>query len=85
MIRKILDKLTADKFWHFALAALTAFTLRIALAAFIPYRTAALIAVSLTFLACVGKELIYDKWMKKGTPEWLDLIMGILGIIIATL
>ena len=27
-------------------------------------------------LIFIGKELIYDKWMKKGTPEILDYVFG---------
>jgi len=34
-----------------------------------------------------GKELIYDKWMGKGTPEWKDMHFnlwgGLVGIILA--
>ena len=85
MIRELLSKITIDKYQHFALAAITAFVLRIALAFVLPYRTAVLITITLVFLACVGKEVIYDKWAGKGECEWLDLIAGILGIIIATI
>lgn len=85
MIREILSKITIDKYQHFALAAITAFVLRIMLALVLPYRTAVLISATGVFLACVGKELIYDKWAGKGECEWLDLIMGILGILIATI
>ena len=28
-----------------------------------------------------GKELVYDKWMGKGTPEWADLGYTVLGSI----
>ena len=27
------------------------------------------------------KELVWDKWMKKGTPEWMDWMFTILGAI----
>lgn len=85
MIKKLLSKITIDKYQHFALAAISAFVLRIALAFVLPYRTAVLIAAIGVFLACVGKEVIYDKWAGKGECEWLDLAAGILGILIATI
>ena len=28
------------------------------------------------------KELVYDKWFKKGTPEWMDWMFTVLGAII---
>ena len=85
MIRELLSKITIDKYQHFAVAAIATLILRIILDLVLPFRTAVLIAATGVFLACVGKEVIYDKWMDKGECEWLDLIAGILGIIIATI
>ena len=36
---------------------------------------------ALVLVAFIGglKELIYDKWMQKGTPEWWDFIFTIFG------
>lgn len=82
--RNFLSKITIDKYQHFALVAITALVLRIILAMVLPYHTAVLITIVAIFLACVGKEVIYDKWAGKGECEWLDLLAGILGIIIAT-
>lgn len=33
----------------------------------------------------LAKELIYDKWMKEGTPEWMDWMFTILGGIVWSL
>lgn len=85
MIKKLLSKITIDKYQHFAVAAIATLILRIILDLVLPFRTAVLIAMTLVFLACVGKEVIYDKWAGKGECEWLDLAAGILGILIATI
>jgi hypothetical protein len=29
-----------------------------------------------------GKEIVYDKWMGKGTPEWMDFVADIMGTVI---
>lgn len=85
MIRELLSKITIDKYQHFALAALTSFVLRQVLVLVLPYWYAVSVTATLVFLMCVGKEVIYDKWAGKGECEWLDLIAGVLGILIATL
>ena len=40
------------------------------------------ISVILVLLIGIGKELIYDKLMGKGTPSWKDLLADVIGIII---
>jgi hypothetical protein len=44
------------------------------------------ILVSLLPTVIVGgaKELIYDKAMKKGYPDWMDFIVTVLGGIVVT-
>ena len=37
-----------------------------------------IIIAVLAFIA-IGKELIYDKWLGKGTPELSDVIATVLG------
>lgn len=32
-------------------------------------------------LAAFGKEFIYDKWMKRGTFEWQDINVTLVGVI----
>lgn len=43
------------------------------------------IAALLTLLVGILKELIWDKWLKKGTPEWRDIISDFIGILIGIL
>lgn len=31
-----------------------------------------------------GKEIVYDKWMKKGTPDWWDWLWSTIGAIVGT-
>lgn len=40
--------------------------------------------IILVIPALIGllKELVYDKWMKRGSPEWLDWGFTILGAIL---
>lgn len=40
------------------------------------------IAAILTMFVGILKELIWDKWLKKDTPEWRDIVSDIIGIII---
>ena len=40
-------------------------------------------AALVTLILGVAKELIYDKLMGKGTPEWADFAADAAGIIIA--
>lgn len=34
-------------------------------------------------LAAFGKEFVWDKWMKRGTFEWQDLNVTLVGFILA--
>lgn len=43
----------------------------------IHYITAALVVLFIIF----AKDVIWDKWMKKGTFEWADIIIGCLGLL----
>lgn len=40
------------------------------------------ISVLVTLFIGITKEMIYDKWMKNGTPQWKDIICDIVGIVI---
>ncbi len=33
-------------------------------------------------LAAFGKEFVWDKWMKRGTFEWQDLNVTLVGVLI---
>ena len=39
-------------------------------------------AVLITAIVGIGKEFIWDKWLKKGTFEKKDLLCDLIGIII---
>lgn len=43
------------------------------------------IAVIITFVIGILKELIWDRLLKKGTPEWRDILSDIIGILIGLL
>lgn len=45
---------------------------------FIAYLIATLCILAIIF----GKEFVYDKWMKKGTFEWMDIIVGCSGVVL---
>lgn len=64
----IFNKIGIDKFKHFCLGFFIYF-----LFSFI----STLIGLTVVFIIAAGKEIIYDKIMKKGTPEFLDFIFTI--------
>ena len=42
----------------------------------------AYLIVSLVILLIIfGKDFVYDKWMKKGTFEWMDIILGCSSLV----
>lgn len=40
------------------------------------------VAVMITAIVGIGKEFIWDKWLKRGTFEKKDLLCDLIGIII---
>ena len=64
-----------DKKWHMILSAAACLFLGLLL----PILTAA----GITLVFGVGKEIVYDKWMGRGTPEWLDFLADVLGVAAA--
>lgn len=44
-----------------------------------------ILALPVTILIGAGKELIWDKWLKKGTPEWKDLYCDVWGGLFGTI
>lgn len=38
------------------------------------------VAVFLSLLVIFYKDVVHDKWMKKGTFEWADIIIGCSGL-----
>lgn len=74
MIKNVLNQIRKDDLLHILFSVIIMTVLKLLL----PWWIAAL----LTILIGILKELIWDKWLKKGTPEWRDLLSDIIGIII---
>lgn len=74
MIKNVLNQIRKDDLLHILVSVIIMTVLKLLL----PWWIAAL----LTILIGILKELIWDKWLKKGTPEWRDLMSDIIGIII---
>ena len=77
MITKVLDYFGADGLLHILCSAL----LTSVLGWFAPLW----LAVLATLIVGVGKEIIYDKLMKRGTPHRKDLVADLVGIAIGCL
>ena len=73
MIGKILNWFGTDGLAH----VLVSLILCAVLAAFLPWWAAALITLAIG----VAKELIWDRWMGRGTADWHDIICDALGIV----
>lgn len=74
-----------DKLKHFfACAAITLVTLL--LFAVIPhgpmYGYDKLIAIAVGCAAALGKELVWDKWLGRGTPDYYDFFAGVCGAFV---
>lgn len=74
MIKNVLNQIRKDDLMHILVSVIIMTVLKLLL----PWWIAAL----LTILIGILKELIWDKWLKKGTPEWRDIVSDIIGIII---
>ena len=74
MIKNVLNQIRKDDLLHILVSVIIMTVLKLLL----PWWIAALI----TLLVGILKELIWDKWLKKGTPEWRDIVSDIIGIII---
>jgi len=43
-----------------------------------------LLAITMGVGAAVAKEVIWDKWLGKGTPEFYDFVAGLNGAFVGT-
>jgi len=43
-----------------------------------------LLAVTMGTGAAIAKEMIWDKWLGKGTPEFYDFVAGLFGAFVGT-
>lgn len=74
MIKNVLNQIRKDDLLHILVSVIIMTVLKLLLPCWI--------AAILTMLVGILKELIWDKWLKKGTPEWRDIVSDIIGIII---
>ncbi len=42
-------------------------------------------AASLAFVIGVAKEVVHDWMLKRGTPDWLDIVANVAGISLAVI
>lgn len=87
MYEKLTELLTfsIDKYMHFTLAAVFACVMKMVLLLFLNPLWCVVISVAATIVLCIAKEIIFDKAMKRGTPEWKDLWFGVAGALIGAL
>ena len=77
MITKVLDYFGADGLLHIVCSAI--------LTSVLSWLAPLWLAALATLIVGVGKEIIYDKLMKRGTPQWKDLVADLAGIAIGCL
>lgn len=82
MIKNLLSSITIDKYEHFALASIASAAIKVVLLLLLPVWASMLVSFAVVLLCAIGKELIYDKARGKGTPEWADLLAGVLGAVV---
>jgi len=63
-----------DKLKHFLLG--------VAISLFFGTLISPVVGFALGVMAAITKELIWDKWLKKGTPEVLDFLATALGSLL---
>ena len=76
-IIKILTSVGTDKYIHVIACAL--------IVGILGHILNIILAVLITFLVAISKELIYDKLLKKGTADIKDIFADIIGILIGIL
>lgn len=43
------------------------------------------VSIVATAAVGIGKELVWDKWLGKGSPSWKDLLCDLIGIALGVL
>ena len=76
-MRKILEWLGQDGLLHIVVCSILVSALNIVMPLWL--------AVVITAVVGVAKEVVYDKWLKKGTFEIKDLVCDLIGILIGCL
>lgn len=75
-INNIISKIGSDKLLHLLVCIVLMFELK----RFLPIW----LAITITIFVIIIKE-VYDKLSGQGTPDWKDILWGILGLIIGCL
>ena len=80
-------KIQKDKLWHFLVAAGIALAVLLASHIWFPlhYNWDMALAFGVALLATITKELVWDMWWKKGTPELMDFFWGFVGAVVGPL
>lgn len=42
-------------------------------------------AILITLIILVAKEVVLDKWIRKGVADWHDIIWGVIGLLLGVL
>lgn len=73
-----------DKLWHFLGAILISWIVLLVSHLWFPlkYNWDFGLAFAVAFICVVLKEIVWDKWLKMGTPELMDFFWGFVGAIV---
>lgn len=77
MIKNVIEKIRKDDLLHLVCC--------IVLVKFLSFLLPLWVAATLTIIVAILKEVLWDKILKHGTPEWRDLVSDIIGIIIGVI
>jgi len=69
-----------DKLQHMLVGIVISQIIAILCVLFLPIWTSLLISLAISTTVMYGKELVWDKWMKKGTYNIKDFYAGLIGI-----
>lgn len=77
-------KIQKDKLWHFLGAVLITWIVLLASHLWFPmhYNWDYGLAFAVAFIVVVAKELVWDMWLKKGTPELMDFFWGFVAAVV---
>ena len=84
---KFMTGIGIDKYMHFSLAVLISWVIKTCLTIATPlsWWIVSSISFGVVLVLAISKEVIYDKWCKKGTPEWKDLWIGLFGALLGSI
>lgn len=83
MKSKIVKAIPHDKLLHFCGGLIIGLYSKRGASIWVGAWMARLIAMAVVILVAIGIELVYDKWMKKGTSDVMDVVWTTAGGIVA--